>query len=126
MLNCKSLIAILMLFPMFTIAGDKSQADEAKAAKHSTAEVMKKGFKHGLLKTVTSGKATDKQKQHLLELVEALPNNKPPRGTEESWNQKTEALVAAAKGVVDGDAGAVDKLKTASNCAACHKEHKTQ
>ena len=126
MLNCKSLIAILMLFPMFTIAGDKSQADDAKAAKHTTAEVMKKGFKQGLLKTVTAGKATDQQKQEFLELVEALPHNKPPRGTDESWNQKTEALVAAAKGVVDGDAGAADKLKKASNCAGCHKEHKTQ
>lgn len=126
MLNCKSLIAILMLFPMFTIAGDKSQADDAKAAKYTTAEVMKKGFKQGLAKTVTAGQATKEQKQQLLDLVEALPQNKPPRGTDESWQQKTEALIAAAKGVVDGDAGAADKLKKASNCAACHREHKTQ
>jgi hypothetical protein len=124
MLNCKGVIAVLMLFPVFTIAGDKSQADDAKAAKYTTVEVMKKGFKQGLLKTVTAGKATDDQKHQLLELVEALPHNKPPRGSEKSWQEKTEALVAAAKGVVDGDAGAADKLKTASNCGACHKQHK--
>jgi hypothetical protein len=51
-------------------------------------------------------------------MYEALAASKPPKGAEDSWKEKTTALLEAAK------AGDVDKLKMASNCAACHKAHK--
>jgi hypothetical protein len=77
-----------------------------------------------LLKKVLDGKADDAEKKELLELYTELGKNKPPKGNDKSWKDKTSALVSATREVVDGkDAGVAD-LKKASNCAGCHKAHK--
>jgi hypothetical protein len=81
--------------------------------------VMKKAHsKGGLLSKVIAGDASAEEKKELVTLYEALAKNTPPKGDETSWKEKTAALVAAAK---SADAAA---LKKASNCAACHSEHK--
>jgi hypothetical protein len=98
-------------------------ADDDKP-KYKIKEVMKIANKDGLHKKVVGGKASDDEKKQLLELYEALAKNKPPKGAEDSWKEKTEALVKAAKAVVEGTEGAAKELGTAANCGACHKEHK--
>ena len=47
-----------------------------------------------------------------------------PKGDDASWTAKTTALAAAAHEVAEKKAGAVDKLKAASDCKACHSVHK--
>jgi len=87
-------------------------------------EVMKKAHvppakgEPSLLAKVTSGKASSEERKELVSLYQALAKNDPPKGEQDSWKEKTEALVKAAK------ANDADALKKASNCAACHKEHK--
>jgi hypothetical protein len=92
--------------------------------KNSIADVMKKAHKEGLLKKVTGGKADDAEKKELLALYEDLAKNKPPKGDEEGWKKKTEAIVKAAKEVSGGDAKAVKALGKATNCKACHDAHR--
>lgn len=87
-------------------------------------EVMKVAMKGGLTKKVASGKATEEEKKKLAGLFAALHENKPPKGEEESWKQKTEALVNAANDVLAGKEGAGEKLQAAADCMACHKAHK--
>lgn len=87
-------------------------------------EVMKEAHKDGLLKKVTDGKGEQEDKDKLLALYKDLAANKPPKGKPESWETKTKAIVAAAEGVAKGEKPAMAKLKTATNCMACHKEHK--
>ena len=87
-------------------------------AKHTIGEVMKVAFKGGLCGKVAGGKASDAEKAQLVELFTSLAANKPPKGDEASWKEKTGALLAAAKA---GDGAA---LKKAANCAECHKAHK--
>jgi hypothetical protein len=77
-----------------------------------------------LLKKVLDGKADADEKKELLELYTELGKNKPPKGDAKSWKDKTTALSAAAKDVVDGKGTGVASLKKASNCAACHKAHR--
>jgi hypothetical protein len=77
-----------------------------------------------LLKKITDGKGTDEDHKKLLEAYEAMATMKPPKGDEASWKMKNEALIAAAKELVEKKAGAVDKLKAASNCKGCHSAHK--
>ena len=91
-----------------------------EAAKYSIKDVMQKAHKGGLMKKVADGKATAEEKKQLVEYYEALAANKPPKGDEASWKEKTAELLAAAK---DAAAGNLDKLK-AINCGACHKAHK--
>jgi hypothetical protein len=77
-----------------------------------------------ILRKVLDGKATDAEKKELLELYTELGKNKPPKGSDNSWKDKTKALVAASQEVVDGKGTGVANLKKASNCGACHKVHK--
>ena len=46
---------------------------------------------------MAKGEASAEEKKQLVELYEALAANKPPKGDEASWKEKTAALVAAAK-----------------------------
>jgi hypothetical protein len=79
---------------------------------------------NGIFHKVVAGKATDEQKKTLLELYTELGKNKPPKGEAKSWKEKTTALVAAAKEVVDGKEDGVKDLKKAANCKGCHSIHK--
>jgi len=90
-------------------------------------EIMKKAHTppgKSLLSKVTSGKASDEEKKQLVELYEALGKNKPPKGDEEEWKKRTDAMIAAAKDVAEGAKGAPAKLGKTVNCGACHKAHR--
>lgn len=106
------------------IAAGFVMADDKDKPKHDIKAVMKTAMKGGLCKKVGDGQASDAEKKELLELFEALGKNKPPKGDEKSWKEKTTALVDAAKACAENKDGAADKLKKAANCGACHKEHK--
>ncbi|MBI5758475.1 MAG: hypothetical protein HZA46_08160 [Planctomycetales bacterium] len=106
------------------VVGGWAMADDKDKPKHSIKDVMKTAMKGGLCKKVGDGSASDAEKKELLALFESLGKNKPPKGEEKSWKEKSEALVNAAKAAVDGKADAADQLKKAANCGACHKDHK--
>jgi hypothetical protein len=98
---------------------------EEEKPKYTIKEIMKKGHAKGALKDkVVAGTASMEEKVALVAYYEALAASKPPKGDAAAWKEKTTALVAAAKEALEGKEGAGDKLKTASNCAACHKDHK--
>ncbi len=101
-----------------------SQGEEKDKPKYTIKEVMKKAHKDGLLKKVASGKADEAEKKELAELYTALGKNKPPKGEGKEWDEKTEALIKAAKAMVEGKAGADKDLMKASNCMNCHSAHK--
>jgi hypothetical protein len=94
---------------------DKSAKDVMQAAN--------KG-KDSLWAKVTAGKGTDDDAKKLADLYEALSKAKPPQGDEKSWTTKTSALAASAKDLADKKAGAMEKLKAAGDCKACHTVHK--
>jgi cytochrome c556 len=99
-------------------------ADEAK--KGSTKQVMKDHFKGDTsdLKKAVKGELSKEQVSTLLAAVKNLPGNKPPKGDDASWKEKSEALVAAMEKLDKGEAGAGEAVKTAANCKACHDVHK--
>ena len=98
-------------------------AEDAKP-KHAIKEVMADAHKSKLVNKVQDGQASKEEKEKLLGLYISLYENKPPKGDQASWNEKTGALVVAGAKVVLGQEGAADSLKAAANCAACHKAHK--
>ncbi len=108
------------LFTIATVSGIALAQDHSATIK----KVMKVAMKGALLKTVASGKASDKQKEELLALFKDLAKAKPPKGDEASWKKKTDALVDGAQNEVNGKPGAGVQLKTAANCKACHDVHK--
>ena len=81
--------------------------------------VMQKAMKGGLCSKVWKGEASEEERKQLVALFTDLNKNKPPKGDEASWKEKTKALLDAAK-ANDGKA-----LQKAANCNACHNEHKS-
>jgi surface antigen len=100
------------------VAYDSDVCGGGKEPKYKIKEVMAKAMKGGLCGKVAKGEASAEEKKELIELFTALAANKPPKGEEASWKEKTEALLKAAK-ADDGKA-----LKKAANCAGCHAAHK--
>ncbi|MFN3486268.1 MAG: hypothetical protein ACK44W_12410 [Planctomycetota bacterium] len=90
---------------------------------HDVMEAANKG-KPSLYDRVVAGKATPEEVRKLSDLYQALSRLKPPKGDAKSWKEKTAALAAAARDVVDRKPGATEKLKAAANCKACHGAHK--
>lgn len=87
-------------------------------------DVMKEAMKGELCKKVASGQGTDADKARLVELFTALHADKPKKGGEDSWKEKTDALLKAAADVKAGKEGGAAALKAAADCMGCHKVHK--
>jgi len=89
-------------------------------------EIMKKGFKGktSLVGKATAGTASDAEIKQLQGMLKQLATLKPPRGEMGSWKEKTAALIKAGDLVAKHDQGAAAALKKASNCKACHSQHK--
>jgi len=94
--------------------------------KFTTKEVMKKAHDGNpkLCAKVATGKASKEEKDELVVLYVALSKNKPGKGDAKSWEEKTKALVDAAKECVTDDKAGGPKLQKAVNCKACHEVHK--
>lgn len=92
----------------------------------SIKDVMNKAHrgKPALCAKCVQGKATADEKKTLLALYEDLAKAEPPKGDKESWKAKTDALIKAARGLVDGDKKAVAAYKKALDCKGCHSVHK--
>jgi hypothetical protein len=110
------------VIPALLIAGALMGAAQDKPK--SIKDVMAAHKKDALLDKIKTDKASDEEKKHLVELYEYLATQKPSMGDEASWKEKTGAMVSAAKEIAEKKAGAMDNLKKATNCKACHDVHK--
>lgn len=117
----KLFLAAFSTLVMFGLVGFAAQDEEPE---YTISEVMKEAHKGGLLKKVFEGKASDEDKAKLLDLYEAMLANDPPKGSAEAWKKRSEAIVAAAKELIEDKEGASEKLTKAVNCKACHSEHR--
>jgi len=80
--------------------------------------------KESFLANILAGKGSDDDLKKLVGAYEVLAAQKAPKGDEGSWKNLTTALLTAAKEAQAKKEGALDKLKAASNCKACHEPHK--
>ncbi|MBM4092161.1 MAG: hypothetical protein FJ276_22435 [Planctomycetes bacterium] len=101
-----------------------ANGEDGGKAKYTIKEVMKEAHGSKLLNKVIGGEASSEEKMKLLDIYVALLENKPAKGEEAGWQAKANAVVAATAKAVVGRGGAEVALKEATNCAACHKEHK--
>jgi hypothetical protein len=112
--------------------------DEPSAAAHAEAtdddgkgdekpltidDIMRYTMTRHLVKKVAKKQATPKEQQRLVELFKTLAKLEPPKGSPESWEEKTTALVVAAEEIAAGKPSHQALMK-AANCAACHKAHR--
>jgi hypothetical protein len=120
-------LALLSAVALFSLGATRA-ADEEKA-KFTIKEVMKQahsGGNNSLLRKAAGANGTKEDKEKVVELYTALSKNKPGKGEEKSWKDKTEALLKGAQALAKGEAGAGQKLVMAANCKACHDLHRGQ
>src|SRR6185503_13262697 len=80
--------------------------------------------KDSFLANILAGKGSDDDLKKLVSAYEVMAAQKPPKGDEASWKTLTAAALASAKDAAAKKEGALDKLKAATNCKACHEAHK--
>ncbi len=107
-----------------TLATLAVAAGDDAEPKHTVKEVMKVAHKDGLLKKILNGDGSAEDKQMLLDLYVSLIENKPKKGSMESWQTLAGGAALAAAKVVVGREDGIAQLKKASNCKACHDVHK--
>ena len=108
--------------------GEKSTGKEHDENHEIIEKVMKKGLKGktSLLAKALEGSASAEEIRKLAELVATLKGTKAPIGDPAAYENKVAVLIKAMNKVAAGDksSGALKELKKASNCKACHKDHK--
>jgi len=119
----KYVVAGLFALAALALTMSNNYADE-KDGKYTIKEVMKLAHKDELFKLVASGKASQKEKDKLVELYTALAKAKPPEGELKDWQERTGPMLAAAKQAAKGDAKAAASLLKIVQCGACHELHK--
>lgn len=75
-------------------------------------------------KVVANGQGSTEQIAELLTAYQAMCKENPPRGEKADWVKKCQAVIASLKKIQAGDAAGAEEFKKASNCKACHSEHK--
>jgi hypothetical protein len=119
LLRAAAALALVMGIILFAYGDDP---------KHTIKEVMKTAHKDGLLKKVTSDKASKEEKEELVSLYKDLAANKPPKNDDEDWKTRTSAMVDAAEAVVKAEGADVKKAETklgmTVKCMDCHSMHK--
>ena len=116
--------AAAVLAGSIAIAADKEK--KAEEAKYTISDVMKKAHKGkgNLLERVKEGKASKEEMAQLIDFYRALTLHEAPKGDQEAWKKRVTELYNASVALGKGDSSAMDALKTASNCKACHTEHR--
>lgn len=95
-------------------------------------EIIEKVMKGGLkgddspLAKVLEGDTPEKDVKDLEELIKTMDGTKAPVGDQDSYDEKVAELIAAIGAVAGGDTEvpALERLDNASNCKACHSDHK--
>ncbi|MCE6949378.1 hypothetical protein LAZ29_00075, partial [Cereibacter sphaeroides] len=64
-----------------------------------------------LCKKVAKGEATPGELSTIVAAYEAMPGQKPAKGDQAAFDTKANALLAAAKSLQKGDAGALEAYK---------------
>lgn len=110
---------------LFGIVVAASAADDGKL---SIEQIMKKAFKgeRSLVKKIAQNRATEAERKQFLDYVQSLAAQKPPRGTDQSWKEKTSRLVKAAQSAVNAEPGSPKAVDSAASCKACHRLHKEE
>jgi hypothetical protein len=100
-------------------AADDNPIKKAMQLAHKAPQGEKK-----ISEKIVAGTASDDEVKLALDAYKAIGDTKPPKGDPAAFKDKLVKLIVATEDVVAKKPGAADAYKSASNCKACHSEHK--
>ena len=80
--------------------------------------------KGALVFRVRDAESTEEDNKQLLAEYKSLSDLKPPVGDVAAWKKRTANAIAAIQELVDKKSGAVERVRSATDCAACHNAHR--
>ncbi len=97
-----------------------------KVVRKPIKDVMERTHKEkdALVFKVRDGESSDEENKKLLAEYKSLLDMKPPLGDAGAWKNRVNNAIAAIQDVVDKKAGAVEKMRGATDCKACHEAHR--
>lgn len=118
-------VALLMLSTpaLFAQQGKKPPPPPSKAP---IKDMMLRTHKEkgALVFKVRDAESSDEENKKLLEEYKALLSLKPPVGDAGAWSKRVGNVVAMLQELVDKKPGAVERVRGATDCAACHNAHR--
>ncbi|HKB40245.1 MAG TPA: hypothetical protein VKD72_27695 [Gemmataceae bacterium] len=124
----KKLLCLALAVAAVGIGSHLVAADKAKSKIETIMEKAHKGGKNSLRNRVLRNEASKEELATLVELYTELSKATPPKGSKESWKEKTTAVLEAAKKVKADptDKAALAAYNKATTCMACHDVHKEE
>ena len=124
MRNGAGIIVLLLLLSGARL--DAQEKGKKAPSKKPVKEVMERSFKDkgALIFLVRDGESTEAQNKKLLEEFKLLDGMQPPLGDVKAWKSRTGAAIAALQELVDKKSGAVERVRSVTDCTGCHNAHR--
>ena len=120
----RKVAALFSVLAVVAVISGTTSADDKKENKYTTKKFMQAVKTGGFHTKIIKGEATEAETKLFVAYVKALPTNKPPKGSAESWKKLTTALTKATETHLAGKEGSAEALTKAMSCKECHTPHK--
>ena len=125
---CASLLIGLFLVNSFSAADEPPAAEKLLTINQIMVRAHlrpeNRSTRNHLDHKLIDGKATDAEKQELLDLYRQLTKLTPPKGDAKAFRKDAQALVDAVPAVIDGKEGGKEMLIKATDCKGCHAKYR--
>jgi hypothetical protein len=122
-------IAVALLVGIVLLANPTTESNAAmKGGNSAISRIMKAahGGKNSMANRAKAGKASIREVEALAKMYRSLYGQKPPKGSSQSWKQKTVAILRTSEVLKrkPTDAKARAAYAKALDCNACHRAHR--
>jgi hypothetical protein len=126
MRNGAGILAALLLITGGAASAQQGKKKEPPPAKDPIKEIMLRTHKEkgALVFKVRDAESTDDENKKLLAEYQKMATLKPPLGDAKSWKNRTDNAIAALQDLVDKKSGAVERVRSATECSGCHNAHR--
>ena len=121
---------ILAAFLLFAGEAATAQQDKKKKepppSKAPIKDLMLRTHKEkgALVFKVRDEESTPEENKKLLEEYTKMLSMKPPLGDEGAWKKRVGSAISAIQDLVDKKGGAVERVRSATECSSCHNAHR--
>lgn len=116
-----------ILAALLVASGSAASALQGKQPpKRPIKDIMERTHKEkgALVFRVRDGESTDADNKKLLAEYKTLATLKPPLGDVNGWKNRTSSAITAIQELVDKKPGAVERVRSATDCKGCHDAHR--
>ena len=126
MRNGAGVLAILFILGGGAASAQQGKKKDPPPGNAPIKEIMLRTHKEkgALVFKVRDAESSDDENKKLLAEYQKLATFKPPVGDEKSWKNRTATAIAALQELVDKKSGAVERVRSATECSGCHNAHR--